>query len=218
MEVRSGRFTFVTAVAAVAFGLSGISLLRRRGRHQPIQHDGRRSLLGFLTKGEGSTVSSLPTVIDPRTVEERVAWDIDHLNYNPIKLEEKVIRHPEVLDSPYKPKLWDKNLDSFEEAWTDQYHKWVMNMHGNGEPLLYEMHPEETRLGMQRGDLSTYYAIWNAGGSVIEASAWSLDERSNSVDFVEKFMYVDPREHDWLSAPTIDLFGCQAAFHGWWPK
>ena len=205
MEVRRGKFTAV--VIAVAVGLSGIALLSRRGQQQQMQHDRRRL--------------NMPKMVDPRTVEERVPWvDVHHLNYNPIKLEEKVVMHPEVLNSPYKPKLWDKNLDTFVKEWTEQYHKWVMNMHGNGEPLLYEMHPEETRL-RHRGDgghISTYYAIWNAGGSVIEASAWSLDQRSNSVDFVDKFMYVDPREHDWPSAPTIDLFGCQAAFHGWWPK
>ena len=177
---------------------------------------------GNGTQSKEELMSSFPN--ETKATRENVVDDPHardhHLNYNPIKLEEKVVMHPEVLNSPYKPKLWDKNVDTFVKEWTEQYHKWVMNMHGNGEPLLYEMHPEETRL-RHRGDgghISTYYAIWNAGGSVIEASAWSLDQRSNSVDFVDKFMYVDPREHDWPSAPTIDLFGCQAAFHGWWPK
>ncbi|EJK76496.1 hypothetical protein THAOC_01739, partial [Thalassiosira oceanica] len=106
-------------------------------------------------------------------------------------------------ESPY-PKLWVSKNSSYHQMLTAKVERWVLAMHGTGEPQLHEFDTN-----------STYFAIWTSGGHLVEASAWSILENGTRA-YLDAHTYIPPQiaaEKD-----ALEVSGDFAAYHSWWPE
>jgi len=132
------------------------------------------------------------------------------LSLTPIRFQENE-ENPVVLQTFFRPTLHDKNIIEFESDYRSRYEKWVLEMHGSGEPTLATFHEKEGS--------DSYYAIWTKQGPSNLASAWQVDGSTSQGDFLHGYSYENPDEHDWLSAPLVEVDApCFGAFTGWQPQ
>ena len=112
-----------------------------------------------------------------------------------------------VLDKAAYPLLRDKNATAYQKRFNSTVERWVMGLHGCGEPQLHEFPANGTN----------FFAVWTSGGHEVRASAWSAADGGGRT-YLEAHMFVPPQIETGKEKDAASLKGDFAAFHSWWPE
>ena len=125
----------------------------------------------------------------------------------------KPIRYKERRESAGVMKRWlystlhDADVTAHQVEYHQQMTRWVLAMHGSGEPYVHTLKPPG------RGGSGPYYAIWTKGGADVLASAWRV-LRNGDTEYIDAHSYVSPIGSVREMTHVIDVYGDHAGFHG----
>ena len=125
----------------------------------------------------------------------------------------KPIRYKERRESTGVMKRWlystlhDADVTAHQVEYHQQMSRWVLAMHGSGEPYVHTLKPPG------RGGTGPYYAIWTKGGADVLASAWRV-LRNGDTEYIDAHSYVSPIGSVREMTHVIDVYGDHAGFHG----
>ncbi|EJK52421.1 hypothetical protein THAOC_28297, partial [Thalassiosira oceanica] len=125
----------------------------------------------------------------------------------------KPIRYKERRESAGVMKRWlystlhDADVTAHQVEYHQQMSRWVLAMHGSGEPYVHTLKPPG------RGGSGPYYAIWTKGGADVLASAWRV-LRNGDTEYIDAHSYVSPIGSVREMTHVIDVYGDHAGFHG----